>query len=299
MAGFLWLALALILLGLFYYSKKNNLAVTKNEVWPSPEWSKERARDKLMLSDPWETALWLTTSFRTNEELWEELKAGIEESGLEGVYLAGLTSGEEDKLLAIKALGLIGGVSSLPILVKTLSSPSDELSLEAVQALKQVGLKESGELLVNALIGGKGAVPTRAADILIDLGALVKGSILEALASVPDSYKPILIEILGEIKEEDKLYLTPYLASEQSTIRLKAVQAIGLAGNRNACPHLLPLLGDEDWRVRSQVARFLGRLGCLDAILDLKKLCYDSVWHVQVNAKEALEELGVALEQEE
>jgi len=297
MNRFFWLAIALILLGLFWLKKKNKKAQVEGSEWPSRTWDKKSLENKLFLADPWEVASWLTGTFTAREDLWPELKEVLQKSGLEGVLIGALTSGTEKQMLAVKTLGLIGSQASLPVLVQTLGSKDDELSLEAMEALKKLRLPESGELLLNALITGKGALPSRCAHVLISLGSLVQGSILKALPQVPDVYKPLLIEILGEMKEEKVLpSLIPYLKSGQSLVRQKTVQAFGLAGSPSVCKCLLPLLEDEDWKVRAEAAKVLGELGCGEAVDQLKRLCADSSWHVQVNAREALTELGVSLE---
>lgn len=292
-----WLALALIILGLFWLKKRNKKVQVESGEWPTLTWDKKSLENKLLLADPWEVAAWLTGTFTSKEDLWPELKEILQQSGLEGVLVAALSNGAERQVLAIKTLGLIGSQASLPVLVQTLGSKDDELSLEAMEAIKKLRLPESGELLLNSLITGKGALPTRCAHILISLGNLVQDSLLKALPEIPDAYKPLLIEILGEMKQEEILpSLAPYLKSSQSLVRQKTVQAFGLTGSPSACPYLLPLLADEDWRVRAEVAKFLGELRCREAVEQLKSLCEDKSWHVRVNAREALSELGVTLE---
>lgn len=297
MVYFLWLVGALIILGLFWLKKKNTKTPVHNVEWPTPTWSKSALEDKLLLADPWEVATWLTVTFSSKDEIWPELKEILAKSGLEGMLLGAVASGGEHQVLGVKALGLVGSQVCLPVLVKALGSKDDELSLEAMDAIKKLSLPESGNLLIDALITGKGALPSRCAHILISLGNLVKDSILKALPQVPDEFKPVLIEVLGEMKQEEILpSLAPYLKSSHSLIRQKAVQACGTIGSPMACNLLLPLLTDEDWRVKADAAKFLGELGCLEAVDELKRLCNDSTWHVQVNAREALEELGVTLE---
>jgi HEAT repeat protein len=298
MVHYLLIALALISLGLFWLKRKNILVSSQQEDWPTSEWSREKIENKLLLADPWEAATWLTAAFQTKDDLWPMLREVLRESGLEGIYIAAMTQDTEKSLLAIRALGLIGSEVSLPPLVKALGSKGDEISLAAMEAIKMLRIKACSNLLIDALITGQGAVPTRAASILIFLGSLVKESILEALDKVPDVYKAILIEVLGEMEQVNLLpELAPYLNAENSLLRQKAVQAIGTIGSVSACSYLIPLLQDGDWKVRAETAKYLGQLGCVEAVEQLKDLHDDPTWHVQVNAREALEELGITLEE--
>lgn len=297
MAYFLWpaLAIALVVLGVWWVRKKTSFS-GYNTHWPTPAWNKKALEDKLLLADPWEVADWVVGRFASKDELWPELKEVLKKSGLEGVLIAGLSSEPKQQVLAAKALGLIGGPKSLPALVKALGS-KDEVSLEAMEAIKKLKRPESGPLLLDALVTGKGAVPSRCAHILISLGNLVQECILKTLPQVSDPAKAVFIEILGEMKQKELLtLLAPYLKSSNSLIRQKTVQALGTIGSSSACTLLIPLLADEDWKVRAETAKVLGLLGCMEAVHGLKKLCADPSWHVQVNAREALEELGVSLE---
>lgn len=294
---YFWLILALVSIGLFWLKRKSLSKTTATETWPNPDWPKNRLQEKLLYSDPWEVASWLITTFKNKDDLWPTLKEVLAEGGFEGIYLACVNEGNDHSLPAVKALGLIGSRISLPALIKALNSKDDEFSLEAMEAIKKLQFPESCDLLIDALITGQGAVPPRAANILISFGDLAKEPILKAIAQVSDAHKAVLIEVLGETKREELWPdLIAYLNWDHSLVRQKTVEVIGLSGSSSACRYLLPLLEDKDWKVRAATAKVLGQLGCKEAIESIKKLCQDGVWHVQVNAREALEELGVTLE---
>lgn len=301
--GFLWLGLAVCLLagiGWFVGVRKRGTAGLAAPGWPEEGMEAAVVRQLLSDRDPWEVAEWLTANFTSSRELWPALAELIHELGYEGIYLAAINpSGQglaaSNRELALKALGLIGTVKSLPLLFAALASKDELLSWNACRTLKQLKNPECIPRLLEELLHPGRILPARSAEILSALGSQASAAISSALQSADAEARRVLLEVLGEFKDAAYLpVLAAYLNDPDDGVRLKAVEAVAGLAVPASCPYLIGALGDSFWRVRAVAARALGYLRCEAAIMPLGKLSLDPEWLVRTNAVEALEQLGAA-----
>ncbi len=305
--GLLWIIALLPGIGLFWYLFKSLASRDEQRKmsWPRREDDIPRTVSLLANHDPWEVAFWLLENFAGKEDLWPSLRAALQEHGYEGIYLAALGQAgrRQEGLkqeLALGALGLIGTARSLPLLLEALADKDEKYSLAACQALKRLKLPESAQPLVESLTSHERILPARSAEILLNLGRVGMTAVAQALEEAGPPAKLLLIETLGEFKDDAALpVLLPHLADSEGEVRCKVVEALGNLSSSRVTPYLIEALEDSYWKVRAAAAKALGRLSCKAAIPTLKTLCGDEKWHVRTNAREALEQMGVTVEVQE
>lgn len=140
-------------------------------------------------------------------------------------------------------LGKLRTVDALPHLERLLRDEADEVAAKAAFSLGQIGGVDAARLLGSALSDHRLAVRDEAT---------------AALGRLPEAV-PLLVEFAGEA---------------EPTLRLHAVEALGLLGSPEATPTLVAALADSDEEVRFAALLSLAdaegpeALGALEALVD-------------------------------
>ncbi len=112
-----------------------------------------------------------------------------------------------------------------------------------------------------------------------------------------DLRKPALIETLGKLKAEDALEILSDIAtdiySENSSLRWRAVVALGEIGSKESLPILRSLFSDNDPYLRNYTITALKYFPSNEVEDLLIQGLKDSSWRVRVNAAQSLGELGI------
>ncbi len=152
-------------------------------------------------------------------------------------------------------LGTIASREALPALKKCLQFPDIRVQKEAIRSLAQLGGPEAEDAVLGVLRGSDPALHPQA---IASLGGM------KSRAALPELMKIVLSR---------DLFLTSL------PLKIDALAAIALVGDRQVTPHLVTLL--DEWHLlaaargkllKAAIASCLGRLGDVRAVPALKKL---------------------------
>jgi HEAT repeat protein len=167
---------------------------------------------------------------------------------------------------ASKALGAIGSIEAIPVLIQTLQWDKDSLVRgDAAYALGTIGSQEVITTLIQEMKTDIDYIRLRTAEALAVIGS-------------PEAI-PVLIQAL----ESDK----------NSQVRNNAAYALGTLSNPEPIPVLIKALKtDKSSNVRGSAAKALGKIGKETTIQPLKKALNDNEKIVKNKAFEALEKIS-------
>jgi len=118
-------------------------------------------------------------------------------------------------------------------------------------------------------------------------------ALVHALNDQSSSIRHRAVEALGRIGNDKAISaLLNALSDTSSKVRLSAALALGQIGSNKAVDALLPILQDEDSNVRSSAAKALGQLGSDKAVSALLKALRDKNRTVRSTAADALAQMG-------
>lgn len=153
--------------------------------------------------------------------------------------------------------------------LELIEEESNAISIASIKALGKSNLENTVETLIKYL-----------EDILFD-----------------DQRKPALIETLGKLKAEEALEILTDIATdiytEKSSLRWKAVVALGEIGSEESLPILKSLFSDTDPYLRNYTISALKFFPIKDVEDLLIQGLKDSSWRVRVNAAQSLGDLGI------
>jgi HEAT repeat protein len=173
------------------------------------------------------------------------------------LLISRLTSNNETWRVEAEVRLISLGAAAVEPLLAALHHASPSVRLHAVHALGRIQDERGLPAVVEALgeTENLGAVAIAAEKALIAWGAPVKGALLEAATSGPESVRPRALRALGRIGGEDlETPLTGLLANPMATVRTQAAVALGRVAGERAVARIVPLLSDTDRFVRLGVA---------------------------------------------
>lgn len=168
--------------------------------------------------------------------------------------------------------------------IKNMGSPNIAVRKDAVQRLGMAKEKK--------------AVPGLAALLKKEESDPVKLSIIEALIKIN---KVGLLDRISSIwkQNEDKSHikmsidtLMEQFKAKNNEIRIAAVDAVGLIGEKDAVPGLTALLKTSDKTLKLTVFRALGNIGDDSGVLVLTSFLNDRDEYIKYNAAQALKKIG-------
>jgi HEAT repeat protein len=230
----------------------------------------------------------------------------------------------ETRRAAVAALGRIGNRQSVPALIRALDDP--ELTVEAADALAQIGDTRPYERLLQLLSSNRGAVRRAAIGALHSLGhprmpedvkRLLLDSnmhvrecairiagyfgypecgdlLLQAIHDADENVRRAAVENLPYLEENRVLsVLQTALHDESPRIRAAAAQSLGHLESVASVPDLMRAMADADEWVRYYTARALGQIRSPESIDTLAAaLREDSAAQVRIAAADALGSIG-------
>ena len=154
-------------------------------------------------------------------------------------------------------------------LLTLIEEDSNTISIASITALGKSNLENTIEILIKYL-----------EDSLFD-----------------DLRKPAIVESLGKLKAEEALEILSDIATdiytENSSLRWRAVVALGEIGSEESLPVLKSLFSDKDPYLRNYTITALKHFPSKDVEELLIQGLKDSSWRVRVNAARSLGELGI------
>src|SRR5688572_1236514 len=203
-----------------------------------------------------------------------------------------------DRSAAARALGKLGVVEAIPLLVEAMRDPQEDarsVKQAAARALGELRAPEAIPLLMKELEKRDEWASPRLADVLVSFGEEAIPRLLEALAdeSHPNA-RAWAAQVLGKIQSAravSPLLLRLHDRSDQ--VRMAVAEALGSLADKRAINDLVQVaLRDPVGNVRAEAARALGRLSDASVIDSLVVLLGDPDYWTRLRTIEAIELLA-------
>ena len=143
-------------------------------------------------------------------------------------------------------------------------------------------------------------VHARAVDVLAKIGSL--RAVEAVVKSVEDAglnqyVRGSAVLAVAELKPKEAAKVLSRVSRDKNQfVRWKCVQALGMLGDKEGTDALVRALSDEDQNVRAAAARSLGQIKSENAGDDLVNALKDEHWLVRLNVREALLQIGEAID---
>ena len=179
--------------------------------------------------------------------------------------------GERDWQNAVDALAKIGepAVESLILTLRDRSVKTWIVHARAVNTLAKIGSQRAVEAVVKSVEDA-------------GLNQYVRGLAVLAVAEIKPKEAA---EVLSRVSRDKNQF-----------VRWKCAQALGILGKKEGTDTLVRILSDEDKYVRAAAARSLGQVKSENAGDDLINALKDEHWLVRLNVREALLQIGEAID---
>jgi HEAT repeat protein len=233
----------------------------------------------------------------------KRLSRALDDLGFVDDLIARLGSGRWwQRAEAAEKLGLSGVARARDPLIPMMRDEVSEVRLRAAKALGSLGGKSSIREIVHALNEPNRWSTIRIADILTGMGRSVVDELTAHFDSLTLTGKLAVLDILGRIRP---LHVVPWLgrrlSDDEADVRARACHALGCIGDPHTTLLLIRALEDEAWPVRAMAAKALGKIASPEAIEPLCRAMHDRQWWVRSNSAHALRSMGTrgadALEQ--
>lgn len=224
----------------------------------------------------------------------ERLCRALDELGFVDRYLRELESRRWwTRAAAAERLGLAGAERAIPRLVDALADEASEIRMRAAKALGELGGTSSIRPLIRALDDPSRWSTIRISDILTTMGREVVDELIELFPTLTRNGKIAALDILGRIHPLSAIeWIKLRVGDEDADVRARACHALGQIGDPNCSTILIRSLRDREWPVRAMAAKALGRVRNVEAIPALCEAMRDHEWWTRANASEALRAMG-------
>ncbi|QLA20369.1 HEAT repeat domain-containing protein [Desulfolutivibrio sulfoxidireducens] len=199
---------------------------------------------------------------------------------------------DDVKEAALEALTEIGGEDMRKRFQALAGDPDPVNRLMAVYALGRIGGPDNLELISKALLDEVSDIRKIALEAALEFcGEDEKG--LELIVSRLDDEAPevrrTVVELLGRCPRGlGAPYLSRALADPDDWVRVRAVEALGVLRAAEAVPRLIPLLGDASKLVALKAAQALGDIGGESAFRALLETLGNEDPEMQAASEEAI-----------
>lgn len=224
----------------------------------------------------------------------ENLSRALDELGYVDHWIRGLSSRRWwRRAEAAEKLGISGCRRAIESLIPLMRDDVHEVRMRVAKALGILGGSSSVRELVQALNEPNRWSTIRIADILTGLGRRVVDELTASYETMNLPGRLAAVDILGRIRPLHSVpWLEARLEDPQRDVRARACHALGCIGDPGSTPALVRALGDEAWPVRAMAAKALGRVGQREGIEPLCGAMRDPEWWVRSNAARALRAMG-------
>jgi hypothetical protein len=215
----------------------------------------------------------------------------IRRSGLLDQRILGVRNSRGwSKRQAILALGRMRTPESIPALVEALTDSHDEVVVDAIRGLGQVGTPKAAEAILQRLSMKPVQCPLQTVQTaLIHCYRIHAQTLLGKVLEADDVQRPILARVLAEVATRrtsgDLLLLT---ADPLAEVRASMARVLAVARPHYALNALSRLAADEEWFVRLRAVLAIGELGERRGVPVLISALCDSNRLVRLRAASAL-----------
>lgn len=198
------------------------------------------------------------------------------------------------RIVALHALGRLGGAGHLLAICRYIGDDSDEVRNAAQEALAGIGRKDP-DAVINLLRNFTGDespdVRCSAVQVLGRLGGEdVEPLLMLALKDESSQVRRAAIRFMHGRSAGYLQALTLALTDEESEVRCQAVESLGQSHDPKVLPALALALSDDDIWVRTAAVRALGRSGCREGLEFVRRGLRDPIGLVTIAALETLVE---------
>ncbi|GGJ77863.1 hypothetical protein GCM10010123_04890 [Pilimelia anulata] len=199
---------------------------------------------------------------------------------------------------AAQVLGDLGHVPAVPVLIRLLDDPSDEVAVVAVRALGRLGDARAAGPLLRAL--GDRELPAQL--VARALGRLGEGALRPLVAALQpghgDAVRVSALQALGTLVAPATLPPVAEVLAETGAapaVRVAAARTLGRFGTRSTLAPLLAVVqAPGPAALRAAAAEALGVVGAAAAVPPLGALVHDGSYPAAHAAADALRHLGNA-----
>ena len=159
---------------------------------------------------------------------------------------------------------------------------------QAARELLKIG-EASADAVISLLDSSNSISSDMAARLLVSLNSKATPALRVALQKAPFSTQEKIIDILGELRDEEApTLLYEVLKSENYKLQILSANALGKSKNTEAVPHLLIALSDADPDVRIAALTALGKFRNAKICTNIANLLSDVEINVRISAVRAL-----------
>lgn len=183
---------------------------------------------------------------------------------------------------AIRALGGIGDVQAVDLLIEELESRNVHAAQEAAKGLGRIGSPRAIPPLIDVFRRDWDDTETvtawqEAAKALAAIGEPAIPVLLTALSDEDDDVRQGVIDALGQLQDPQAVPgLINMLDDAERAVREGAIDALGQIGDQQAIRPLVALLADKDGRVRYRACYALGDIGEVSVYEALMSALHDA-----------------------
>lgn len=257
-----------------------------------------RERLKTLTRHPRRTALAVIelSALVRGRELERVMRALREASAARRIARLLTKPGLDTRLMAIEALGLIGGAGSRRALDRAfMNCPTIRETIAAAHALHKLGSPPDLGALLQSVHAHRRGAPAELANLLQDIARTDPHRLATALDT--GAFHPSLqIQLIAALTRAHAV--TALAAIKRSTraadpaVRAASVDAIARLGGPDDAQTLDQAALDRSPQVRAQAGEAIGRLGLTGLAPTLTDLMEDGHWEVRFQAGRALTRLG-------
>ncbi|GCE12005.1 HEAT repeat domain-containing protein [Tengunoibacter tsumagoiensis] len=168
---------------------------------------------------------------------------------------------------AVRALGGIGDVQAVDLLIEELENQNVQVVQEAIKGLGLIGSPQAIQPLINVFRRNWDDIETitarqEAESALAAIGQPAFPSLLAMLTDEDDNVREGGASALAELYDPQAIDpLINALQDKKHLVRAHAADALAKLGNKRAIKPLIVLLADDSWYVRTRAIFALGQLG--------------------------------------
>jgi len=168
----------------------------------------------------------------------------------------------EIRKVAARKLGKSGHPSASNYLIDALEDSDEEVRLESIKALGKLRNLDSLPILIITLLNDDFWMTSAAQEAIADFGPSAIPSISKSIVSENDTLRYYLVELLGEIKDENsESLLINALNDPDTAVKEKAIESLANVGTDNAFNPLITTLNNEtDRKIKKKTAKTIGKI---------------------------------------
>jgi len=228
-----------------------------------------------------------------------ELRKLYDSLGLTERYMKQLEKSSKwaERTAAARALGQLGAVEAIPMLVAAMRDPHEDaqtVKLAAAQALGFMQAERAIPMLIEQLRELDELASPRLAELLVSFGDEALPQLHTALEDESHLNAQVwAAQILGRIGSSASVpRLVPRLTDRSERVRVSATEALGRIGDKQAVHDLIQVaMRDPVPPVRAEAARALGAIGDDAVMHNLVMMLSDRDYWTRLRAIEAIEML--------